>query len=443
MTLRTDFCDSCKNNATCNRQELRCICFDGWGGDDCTVFPVANMEVTIPSSSSGNSTAQPAAIWVAVCVVIIAAALVLFVTSKRLLKVQNSGKDKFIDWEGVDDVYDDENYATPDNYAHIPEDGVEYLQDFTSETILETKLSSSKKISSFHSRKASPSEILESLKQQQASSQSSYECVPRKKEAANYDTARKEDNRGKNRYSDILPYEDTRVKLVSSVSDYINANHISLQAGMRSLWYVATQGPLKSTCEDFWRMVWEQGSLMIIMVTSEIEKGRVKCERYWPREEGEYDAIHFGQFRITLLGQVANDSYILRGLHLTNTTTGEKRSVRHLQFIAWPDKDVPHNADQFISFLDEMMVTRERLQHGQNAQPLWPTIIHCSAGVGRSGVVMLLDAALTSIQSGRIANLEVILREMRDQRLLLVQTYPQYLFCHTLLKTFVENHLQQ
>lgn len=370
-----------------------------------------------------------------------------------------------LDWEGIDDVYEDGRTMDQAHGAHSHRLPPRYMDDFTPAAIMESKLGAGTPLTEFEDTSVSspitlkqhseskmagqggtmtPQDIVRSLDEQLATAQADYQSVPREKPGAAASVAKSEEGRARNRYGDIFAYDDTRVKLLSSsTSDYINANHVSLQAGERNFWYVATQGPTKATTPDFWRMVWEQGSEMVVMVTSEVEAGRVKCERYWPSEEGEYDAVQHGDFRVTLLGQVSNEAYVLRGLRVKNTITGEKRSIRQLQYTAWPDKNVPENTALFMRFLDEVASTRNRLFNGNVTQPLWPTIVHCSAGVGRTGVVIMVEVALALIDEGVAPNLKSILQEMRDQRMLLVQTYAQYKFCHEVLKAALTHNDSQ
>lgn len=265
-----------------------------------------------------------------------------------------------------------------------------------------------------------------------------YRGVPKKKVTATFRAANADENRRKNRYKDIHPYDDTRVKLISQENDYINANHLSMSAVNRTYWFVACQGPLPHTCGDFWQMTWEQGSRMVVMVAAETENGMVKCEKYWPEVEGEEGSLTFGDFKVTLTRTAANEAYAIRGVRLRNLKTNEKRTVWQLQYTSWPDHGVPLNCTAFLAFVDEVRSVRTRLM-GDADQPLWPTVIHCSAGIGRTGVLVMIELCLAKLERGLKPNLKEMLAELREQRPSLIQTADQYRFCYQALIQALSN----
>ncbi|XP_063503362.1 tyrosine-protein phosphatase non-receptor type 18 isoform X8 [Pongo pygmaeus] len=267
------------------------------------------------------------------------------------------------------------------------------------------------------------------------------------------------ENVRKNRYKDVLPYDQTRVILSllreEGHSDYINGNFIRVRVGVTeggglgvargeqqnlssefglhqgvdgSLAYIATQGPLPHTLLDFWRLVWEFGVKVILMACREIENGRKRCERYWAQEQ---EPLQTGLFCITLIKEKwLNEDIMLRTLKVTFQK--ESRSVYQLQYMSWPDRGVPSSPDHMLAMVEEA----RRLQ-GSGPEPL---CVHCSAGCGRTGVLCTVDYVrqllLTQVIPPDFSLFDVVL-EMRKQRPAAVQTEKQYRFLyHTVAQMF-------
>ncbi|XP_049990740.1 tyrosine-protein phosphatase non-receptor type 18 isoform X4 [Alexandromys fortis] len=237
-------------------------------------------------------------------------------------------------------------------------------------------------------------------------------------------------NTKKNRYKDVVPYDETRVILSllqeEGHGDYINANFIRGTDGSHA--YIATQGPLPHTLLDFWRLVWEFGITVILMACQETENGRRKCERYWAQEQGP---LQTGPFCITLIKEMpVNADIILRTLRVTFQK--ESRSVHQLQYMSWPDHGVPSNSDHILTMVEEA-----RRLHGAGPGPL---CIHCSAGCGRTGVLCAVDYVRQLLLTQTIPpnfNLFDVVLEMRKQRPAAVQTEEQYRFLyHTVAQLF-------
>uniref|UniRef100_A0A8D0HKF2 Protein tyrosine phosphatase non-receptor type 20 n=1 Tax=Sphenodon punctatus TaxID=8508 RepID=A0A8D0HKF2_SPHPU len=193
------------------------------------------------------------------------------------------------------------------------------------------------------------------------------------------------ENREKNRYRDILPYDATRVPLGEN-RGYINASYIRAPVGREELFYISTQGPLPCTMNDFWQMVWENHSDVIAMMTKVVERGKIKCHRYWP--EPPHDSLDLIQFSLRLENFQILDYFIIRMIEIINKQTRERRSVQHLQYTTWPDHGTPQMSDHLIKFVCYM---RKIHQTG-------PIIAHCSAGIGRSGVLLCVDILLACIE---------------------------------------------
>ncbi|CAM9692481.1 unnamed protein product [Lampetra planeri] len=255
-----------------------------------------------------------------------------------------------------------------------------------------------------------------------------FEDLYRKKPGMSMSCARLPQNAGKNRYRDISPYDDTRV-LLCGEDDYINANHINMELADRVNRYIACQGPLPATSADFWQMVWEQGSTMIVMLTTITERGRVKCHQYWPNPPGT--ETH-GDFVVTCVKEDCNLACVFREFTLTKKEKEEERLVSHLQYVAWPDHGVPDDPHQFLQFVKSV---REK----RTAQPPQPVIVHCSAGIGRTGVLVTMETAQCLMECYKPVYPLDIVKTMRDQRAMMIQTSCQYRFvCEAILQVYEE-----
>uniref|UniRef100_A0A1I8IDP8 Protein-tyrosine-phosphatase n=1 Tax=Macrostomum lignano TaxID=282301 RepID=A0A1I8IDP8_9PLAT len=230
-------------------------------------------------------------------------------------------------------------------------------------------------------------------------------------------------NKLKNRLVNILPYENCRVYLqpIRGVegSDYINASWID---GYRQrACYIATQGPLPDTAEDFWRMLWEHNSTIVVNLTKLREQGREKCHQYWPGER----SARYQYFVVDPMAEYNMPSYILREFKVTDARDGQSRTVRQFHFTEWPDQGVPKSGEGFIEFIGQVHKTKE--QFGQDG----PITVHCSAGVGRTGVFLTLAVVLERMRYEGVVDMYQTVRTLRTQRPAMVQTEDQYQFCYT------------
>ncbi|XP_052320195.1 receptor-type tyrosine-protein phosphatase S-like isoform X1 [Oncorhynchus keta] len=234
-------------------------------------------------------------------------------------------------------------------------------------------------------------------------------------------------NKPKNRYANVIAYDHTRVVLAPMEgsspgilgSDYINANYIDGYRKQNA--YIATQGPLAETFGDFWRMVWEQRAASVVMMTRLEEKSRVKCDQYWPTRGSET----YGMTQVTLLDTMELATFCVRTFSLHKSGSSERREVRQFQFTAWPDHGVPEYPTPFLAFLRRVKAC--------NPPDAGPVIAHCSAGVGRTGCFIVIDAMLERIRHERTADVYGHVTLMRSQRNYMVQTEDQYGFIHEAL----------
>lgn len=306
-----------------------------------------------------------------------------------------------------------------------------------------------------------------------------YEQMYRKNGDLAITEARKNENVNKNRYRDISPYDCTRVVLLNAESgDYINANYVNMEIPPTCTInrYIATQGPLSTTVNDFWRMVQQESSHLVVMLTTVMERGRPKCHQYWPSADEEPLQLSEG-FSIKCLSEKPDEtgSFVFRDLVMTDEKTKETRVIQHMQYLAWPDHGVPADPDLFLQFTEKVRAARNttllqeieaslknvklrtmddnggldmserRVIHTDSdespndmpsstsvhqyisaANP--PIIVHCSAGIGRTGVLILMDTALALMETKEPIYPLDIVQAMRDQRACMVQNVSQYRF---------------
>ncbi|XP_045473175.1 receptor-type tyrosine-protein phosphatase N2 isoform X2 [Harmonia axyridis] len=234
----------------------------------------------------------------------------------------------------------------------------------------------------------------------------------------------KKENAGKNRYPEIVPYDHSRVVLNdlsnANGSDYINASSIT-DHDPRNPAYIATQGPLPHTSADFWQLIWEQGAVVIVMLTRLTESGAAMCHRYWPEEGSERYHI----YEVHLVSEhIWCDDYLVRSFYLKNLRTGETRTVTQFHFLSWAETGVPASTKALLEF-------RRKVNKSYRGRSC-PIVVHCSDGAGRTGTYCLIDMVLSRMAKGaKEIDIAATLEHLRDQRVKMVATKQQFEFVLT------------
>ncbi|XP_075603760.1 phosphatidylinositol phosphatase PTPRQ isoform X4 [Balearica regulorum gibbericeps] len=227
-------------------------------------------------------------------------------------------------------------------------------------------------------------------------------------------------NRSKNRFANIKPYNNNRVKLMPDAgipgSDYINASYVSGYLCPNE--FIATQGPLPGTVGDFWRMVWETRAKTLVMLTQCFEKGRIRCHQYWP--EDNKPVTVFGDIVITKLMEDIQIDWTIRDLKIERH--GDCMMVRQCNFTSWPEHGVPETTAPIIHFV--------KLIRASRAHDNTPMVVHCSAGVGRTGVYIALDHLTQHVNDHDFVDIYGLVAELRSERMCMVQNLAQYIFLH-------------
>ncbi|XP_074153041.1 LOW QUALITY PROTEIN: tyrosine-protein phosphatase non-receptor type 9 [Sminthopsis crassicaudata] len=289
-------------------------------------------------------------------------------------------------------------------------------------------------------------ELLEHFKHRQKRGiYEEYEDIRRENPVGTFHCSMSPGNLEKNRYGDVPCLDQTRVKLTKgsgiTQTDYINASFMDGYKQKNA--YIGTQGPLENTYHDFWLMVWEQKVLVIVMTTRFEEGGRRKCGQYWPLEKD--CRIRFGFLTVTNQGVENMNHYKKTTLEIHNTEERQKRQVIHFQFLSWPDYGVPSSADSLIDFL--RVVRNQQKMAVRSLGPRFkghprgpPVVVHCSAGIGRTGTFCSLDICLAQLEELGTLNVFQTVSRMRTQRAFSIQTPEQYYFCY---KAIIEYALKE
>ncbi|ELK23841.1 Receptor-type tyrosine-protein phosphatase eta [Myotis davidii] len=239
------------------------------------------------------------------------------------------------------------------------------------------------------------------------------------------------ENRGKNRYNNVLPYDISRVRekvQTHSADDYINANYMPGYHSKKD--FIATQGPLPNTLKDFWRMVWEKNVYAIVMLTKCVEQGRTKCEEYWPSKQ----AKDYGDIAVAMTSEIVLPEWTIRDFIVKNKQTSDSHALRQFHFTSWPDHGVPDTTDLLINF---RYLVRDYMKQ---SPPESPILVHCSAGVGRTGTFIAIDRLIYQIENEYSVDVYGIVYDLRMHRPLMVQTEDQYVFLNQCVLDIIRSH---
>ncbi|VDK58975.1 unnamed protein product [Anisakis simplex] len=232
-------------------------------------------------------------------------------------------------------------------------------------------------------------------------------------------------NKDKNRYKDVFCIDGTRVKLTypNDENDYIHANYVAVRENKKR--FICTQAPKDNTVEDFWRMVWQEKSKAIIMLCNITECGKKKCEQYWPMNL--QDTMNFGKLNIKNTKIIELEKIIsVTKLVVTEADESSQLEVEHIAWTSWPDRGVPENYLACYRLL-------------QRVKDMNCIIVHCSAGIGRTGTIVSLEIANQMFDHGEKVSMRDIVKEMRLQRHGSVQTDIQYVYVHRCIIALSEN----
>ncbi|KAK3602046.1 hypothetical protein CHS0354_021141 [Potamilus streckersoni] len=232
------------------------------------------------------------------------------------------------------------------------------------------------------------------------------------------------ENRGKCRYKNIYPYDENRVVLRKEAndpySDFVNASYVNGFNAPGA--FIAAQGPMESIVDDFWRMIWQKDCGRIVMLTNLMEEGKIKCVKYWPDKEGTQK---YGKITVKNIKEEVFADFVVRTLKITMHKNSQMKVVHHFHYTSWPDRGVPSDHESLLDFREKILSTE--------SDHMGPNVIHCSAGIGRTGTLIVLDYLLKQSKVEDYIDVFRCIVEMRYQRTNFVQTQIQYEYIHELL----------
>lgn len=234
-------------------------------------------------------------------------------------------------------------------------------------------------------------------------------------------------NGEKNRFKDVVCLDATRVILTLNVPpehDYVHANWIKL-SGVGHI-FIAAQGPMESTISDFWRMIYQEEAKTILMLTKTVEEGKTRCAQYWPPESGAYKT--YGSMFVNNRRVEKEDKFIISTIEVLPEGCSNSVILKLVQMTDWPDRGVPESGMSVLRMLKLI-------------QPGGPCVVHCSAGIGRTGVVIFVEACIQRLCKGYRLNMPEMLKELRNQRASCIQTEGQYVFVHLTVLYYISAKL--
>jgi len=260
------------------------------------------------------------------------------------------------------------------------------------------------------------------------------------KHVHDFTTASMTENVPKNRYQNVLAPEATRVKLLDvNGSDYVNSNFISGQIEGTEKAYIASQGPLQTNLDDFWRMIWETNCSVVLMLTKEVENAKLKCDQYWP----EVDIpLNLENFKLSLQDIKEKNGVTTRKVLLEKLSSSESRVIVQFHYTGWPDHGIPPSTQDFL----DLSIAADEANETKG-----PIVVHCSAGIGRTGTFCTIHATLKRIEKELKENPKKIptinvtktVLQIREQRPSMVQTVDQYKFCYLAINDGIQKLLKE
>lgn len=250
----------------------------------------------------------------------------------------------------------------------------------------------------------------------------------------------KQENLKKNRYDDIICLDATRVKITPKKgnTDYIHANYVDCFEIPKK--YVAIQGPLEETIGQFWQVVWEQNSRIIVMLTELQVAGEEKCAPYWHPYDNKQQIFQADELSIRTVSESKESGYVETTFDVFNCCTEESRLIKHYMYLDWPDRGVPSDWDSFKQLICTVDKERQRLLAEMADGPaLGPIIVHCSAGVGRTGVFCAVDSCFYQLVKTETVSVPETVLRIRQQRYSSVSTTEQYVFIYKILYEFAQS----
>ncbi|XP_067685086.1 receptor-type tyrosine-protein phosphatase epsilon-like [Haliotis asinina] len=402
-------CGNCQNGVVCDKTNGTCPggCAAGWMNDD-------SMLCIQPLAGDGPTAGIVGGVTAAVVVIAVVMAVLIF-RKRRKRKYENERVPVQLDvipTEGNKDVSDKPSSSKS---ASKPPSSVEEDEDAVFS--VEAEVDGGNDAAATYYNWVPPHMRLDNLKQcisekrKKDSFESEFQAIPYGAKHP-HEVSIKPENISKNRFLALYAYDESRVVLTEGGEDYINANYITGYDNKTG--YIATQGPKPTTVPDFWRMVWQEDVTQIVMLTRLKEMNKKKCEQYWP--EGGKSEI-YADCKVTNKNVTARTDYTVSEFLVENS--GVERTVTHYHFTSWPDHGVP-SAPALVNFW--RLVKQGDMDRG-------PMVVHCSAGVGRTGAFIALDYLMDEAESNHI-NVFMCVSKMRQNRMNMVQTVKQYEFVH-------------
>ncbi|XP_062566506.1 receptor-type tyrosine-protein phosphatase epsilon-like isoform X15 [Saccostrea cucullata] len=418
-------CGNCENE-TCHHVNGMCPgnCKEGWKGEKCLQVSALITDEDTPGTPLSMPVVAGAALGVMVALILIIIVIVIRVRRrhKPLTKPESKWHQKLEDQTNMDPL-DNKTSPTGMNGQIDGADESTYYNIETTETTRKTHVDTSINIPIANLANV----IALKMKKECSDFKKEYGDIPYGEETHIPCTVGKlPENKAKNRFKTTFPYDHSRIVLENTESDYINANYIKNMKEERV--YIASQGPKPNTMADHWKMVWQEKVSVIVMLTNLIEGMKKKCEKYWPDLDIE---MMSGKFKLQLLQEKTYAYYVVRRIKVTNLELKSPTSVIVTQFhyTQWPDHGVP---DPLSLAIFQKHVRRIQNEHKNN-----PLLVHCSAGIGRTGTFIALDALYQhGLETGSV-NVQGYVKKMREDRMSMVQNCEQYIeLYNALLESF-------